>query len=128
LVWQDPASFLTNNRHGRPVIDDAQRAGCDQQRAGTPNHTHGVPALPLVTPYKITNSIERTLPSRHLYKRADEIAGQSRRFSTVEATGLSEDMLSHVFAGRKHLAIDTLEESLHRIGYALHIVPSAKHT
>ncbi len=24
--------------------------GCDQQRAGTPNHRHGVPALPLVTP------------------------------------------------------------------------------
>ena len=54
-----------------------------------------------------------------------------QRFETrrafCEATGLSEDMLSHVFAGRKHLAINTLEESLHRIGYALHIVPSAKH-
>ncbi len=34
----------------RPVIDDAQSVGCDQQRAGTPNHRHGVPALPLVTP------------------------------------------------------------------------------
>ena len=52
-----------------------------------------------------------------------------QRFETrrafCEATGLSEDMLSHVFAGRKHLAINTLEESLHRIGFSLHIVPSA---
>ena len=51
-----------------------------------------------------------------------------QRFQTrrefCEATGLSEDMLSHVLAGRKHLAINTLEESLHRIGFALHIVPS----
>ena len=52
-----------------------------------------------------------------------------QRFQTrrefCEATGLSEDMLSHVLAGRKHLAINTLEESLHRIGFSLHIVPSA---
>lgn len=43
-----------------------------------------------------------------------------------EATGLSEDMVSHVLAGRKHLAIDTLEEALHRIGFALHIKPLPK--
>jgi|GEM_PF-4735355 len=41
--------------HGRPAIDDAQLVGCDKQRAGTPVHRHGVPALPLVTPYKFTN-------------------------------------------------------------------------
>jgi hypothetical protein len=40
-----------------------------------------------------------------------------------EATGLSEDMLSHVLRRRKHLAIDTLAEALHRIGYGLHIKP-----
>jgi hypothetical protein len=40
-----------------------------------------------------------------------------------EATGLSEDMLSHVLAKRKHLAIDTLADALARIGYALHIAP-----
>lgn len=40
-----------------------------------------------------------------------------------EATGISEDMLSHVLAGRKHLAIDTLEAALARIGYCLRIVP-----
>jgi hypothetical protein len=40
------------------------------------------------------------------------------------ATGISEDMLSHVLAGRKHLAIDTLSEALEKIGYALKIVPN----
>jgi len=40
-----------------------------------------------------------------------------------QATGLSEDMLSHVLAKRKHLAVDTLAEALGKIGYALHIVP-----
>ena len=49
------------------------------------------------------------------------------RFSTrrafCEATGLSEDMLSHVLARRKHLAMDTLTEALGRIGYTLRIVP-----
>jgi hypothetical protein len=59
----------------------------------------------------------------------DELAALiEQRFQTrrafCEATGLSEDMLSHVLAGRKHLAINTLEESLHRIGFSLHIVPS----
>jgi hypothetical protein len=50
------------------------------------------------------------------------------RFSTrrafCEATGLSEDMLSHVLARRKHLAIDTLADALGRIGYALRILPA----
>ena len=40
-----------------------------------------------------------------------------------EATGISEDLLSHVLARRKHLAIDTLSDALQRIGYRLHIVP-----
>jgi hypothetical protein len=50
------------------------------------------------------------------------------RFKTrrqfCQATGLSEDMLSHVLARRKHLAIDTLNAALERIGYTLHISPS----
>ncbi|HEX4130047.1 MAG TPA: hypothetical protein VHZ24_08385 [Pirellulales bacterium] len=49
------------------------------------------------------------------------------RFATrrafCEATGLSEDMLSHVLARRKHLAIDTLNQALAKIGYTLHIAP-----
>ena len=39
------------------------------------------------------------------------------------ATGLTEDMLSHVLAGRKHLAIETLSEALQKIGFSLRIVP-----
>jgi hypothetical protein len=58
----------------------------------------------------------------------DDLAELIRtRFRTrrafCEATGISEDMLSHVLAGRKHLAIDTLTEALGRIGYTLHIAP-----
>jgi hypothetical protein len=58
----------------------------------------------------------------------DEIEELIRgRFRTrrefCEATGLSEDMLSHVLAKRKHLAIDTLADALARIGYAIHIAP-----
>ncbi len=53
-----------------------------------------------------------------------------QRFKTrrefCEATGLSEDMLSHVLARRKHLAVSTLEESLRRIGYSLRITPLAQ--
>ena len=49
------------------------------------------------------------------------------RFATrrdfCEATGISEDMLSHVLARRKHLAIDTLAEALEKIGYRLQITP-----
>jgi hypothetical protein len=47
---------------------------------------------------------------------------RSRR-EFCEATGLSEDMLSHVLAKRKHLAVDTLANALNRIGYTLHIAP-----
>jgi hypothetical protein len=44
----------------------------------------------------------------------------SRR-AFCKATGLSEDMLSHVLAGRKDLSLATLTPALERIGYALHI-------
>ena len=45
------------------------------------------------------------------------------RRAFCESTGLSEDMLSHVLAKRKNLAIDTLAEALGKIGYAIHILP-----
>jgi hypothetical protein len=52
------------------------------------------------------------------------------RFKTrrefCEATGLSEDMLSHVLARRKHLAIDTLYAALEKVGYTVHIAPLAR--
>lgn len=47
------------------------------------------------------------------------------RFKTrrefCEATGISEDMLSHVLARRKHMSIETLARALDRIGYTLRI-------
>jgi hypothetical protein len=43
-----------------------------------------------------------------------------------KATGLSEDMLSHVLKGRKDVSIGTLTDSLRKIGYALAIVPLPK--
>ena len=45
------------------------------------------------------------------------------RKAFCDATGLSEDMLSHVLARRKHLAIDTLTDALAKIGYTIHIAP-----
>lgn len=47
--------------------------------------------------------------------------GSRREF--CNATGLSEDMLSHVLAGRKNFRIDTLSDALAKIGYTLHIAP-----
>jgi hypothetical protein len=37
---------------------------------------------------------------------------------------LAEDLISHVLARRKHLAIDTLTEALDKIGYRLEIRPT----
>jgi hypothetical protein len=45
------------------------------------------------------------------------------RKAFCDATGLSEDMLSHVLARRKHFAIDTLNDALAKIGYTIHITP-----
>ncbi len=41
-----------------------------------------------------------------------------------EATGLAEDMLSHVLAGRKDLSMESLSNALDRIGYTIRFVPS----
>jgi hypothetical protein len=46
----------------------------------------------------------------------------SRR-AFCEAAGLSEDMLSHVLAGRKDLSLEKLTQALSQIGYRLRIVP-----
>jgi hypothetical protein len=43
------------------------------------------------------------------------------RRAFCEATGLSEDMLSHVLAKRKHLGIESLTDALAKIGYTIHI-------
>jgi hypothetical protein len=47
----------------------------------------------------------------------------SRR-AFCEATGLSEDMQSHVLAGRKDLSLEKLTGALERIGYRLRILPA----
>jgi len=47
----------------------------------------------------------------------------STQRSFCQETGISEDLLSHVLAGRKHLGMDTLTHALERIGYRLQIVP-----
>jgi hypothetical protein len=47
------------------------------------------------------------------------------RRAFCEASGLSEDMLSHVLAGRKDLSLEKLTGALERIGYRLRIVPAA---
>ena len=56
LPVENAAGAQDEFSHGSRGNVDAQFLGCDKQRAGTPNHRHGVPALPLVTPYKLTNS------------------------------------------------------------------------
>ena len=49
--------------------------------------------------------------------------GYSSRREFCEATGLSEDMLSHVLAKRKDFGIQTLSDALAKVGYEIHIVP-----
>jgi hypothetical protein len=48
------------------------------------------------------------------------------RRAFCKATGLSEQMLSHVLAGRKDLSLESLSKALDRIGYRLRIVPATK--
>jgi hypothetical protein len=43
--------------------------------------------------------------------------GSRRRF--CELTGISEDMLSHVLAKRKHMSIQSLSDALAKIGYTI---------
>jgi hypothetical protein len=62
----------------------------------------------------------------------DELADLiRRRFKTrkefCDATGLSEDMLSHVLARRKHFSIDALQAALSKIGCTLQITAKPDH-
>jgi hypothetical protein len=59
-----------------------------------------------------------------LEKLAD-LKFKSRR-DFCKATGLSEDMLSHVLAGRKDLSVKALSQALDRIGYTIKFVPQEK--
>jgi len=82
--------------------------------------------------YQIAQDIESRMHVASGYARLSDYRDEletliQSKFRTrrefCQATGLSEDMLSHVLAKRKHLAVDTLAEALGRIGYALHITP-----
>lgn len=58
----------------------------------------------------------------------DELAELIReKFRTrrefCQATGLSEDLLSHVLSHRKHLSMDTLADALAKVGYGIHLAP-----
>jgi hypothetical protein len=82
--------------------------------------------------YRIAQDLSSRLAIAGGYARLpdyrDELEDLIRsRFQTrrefCQATGLSEDMLSHVLAKRKQLGIETLATALSRIGYELKIVP-----
>ena len=47
------------------------------------------------------------------------------RGAFCKAAGISQDMLSHVLAGRKDLSLQTLSKALERVGYRLTFVPAA---
>jgi hypothetical protein len=47
--------------------------------------------------------------------------GSRRKF--CELTGISEDMLSHVLAKRKHMSIQSLSDALAKVGYTIQITP-----
>lgn len=91
-------------------------------------------AIRETVPYRIGQDLDSRLAVSQGMAREpdyrDEIDDLIRtQFKTrrafCHATGLSEDMLSHVLAKRKHLAVNTLEESLRRIGYSLRITPAS---
>jgi hypothetical protein len=92
----------------------------------------GRPAIQNTTVYRIAKDLASRLAIEAGLARAPDYRDDleqliKTRFRTrrefCEATGLSEDMVSHVLAKRKHLAVDTLSDALGRIGYTLHIAP-----
>jgi hypothetical protein len=50
-------------------------------------------------------------------------AGFASRREFCQATGLSEDMLSHVLAKRKDFSMQTLSEALGKVGIGIHLAP-----
>jgi hypothetical protein len=84
--------------------------------------------------YKIARDLSQQLSIRLGVARPpdyrDQLAELIRtqfvsRKAFCAATGLSEDMLSHVLVRRKHLSIESLEKALGRIGYSLRFVPNS---
>jgi hypothetical protein len=69
-------------------------------------------ACGLIRPNDYRDELEELIRTQYPSRRA-----------FCQATGLSEDMLSHVLAGRKDLSLAALEQALARIGHRLRIVP-----
>ena len=78
--------------HDRPIIDDGRSAGCDKQRAGTSNHRHGVPALPLVTPSEFTNWPAVGTSRRHTSQFTALRVGCRFRFSRFRNLKIPADL------------------------------------
>ncbi len=98
------ARGLTRKQSGRTEVfqiaqDLSARLAVETRRAQLPDYRDELEEL-----------IVRCFPTRRAF---------------CKATGLSEDLLSHVLARRKHVSIRTLTEALNRIGYVLHITPAA---
>ncbi len=69
-------------------------------------------AAGLIAPDDLQGDLEELIRNKFPTRRA-----------FCEATGIAEDMLSHVLAGRKDLSLKALTQALTRIGYRLRIVP-----
>jgi hypothetical protein len=48
------------------------------------------------------------------------------RRAFCKAAGISQDMLSHVLAGRKDLSLESLSKALKRVGYRMQFMPATK--
>lgn len=82
--------------------------------------------------YRIAKDLSSRIAIEQGYARApdyrdelDELIRENfpTRRAFCEATGLSEDLLCHVLARRKHLGIGTLNDALSKIGFTLRIAP-----
>jgi hypothetical protein len=89
--------------------------------------------VPQTVPWQIARDLSSRLGIAAGLIRPDDYQGDledliREKFPTrrafCKATGISEDMLSHVLAGRKDLSLEALTKALQRIGYRLRIVPA----
>ena len=89
--------------------------------------------VPQTIPWRIAQDLSSRLGLAAGLVRPDDYQGDledliREKFPTqrafCKATGISEDMLSHVLAGLKDLSLEALTKALARIGYRLRIVPA----
>jgi len=95
----------------------------------------GVPGkvIAQTTVFQIAQDLSSRLGIASGFVRPDDYLGDleqiiHERFDSTnrafcKATGLSEDMLSHVLAGRKDFSMQSLAQALDKIGYVLRILP-----